>query len=114
MQGIRVPEPPELQEEYPDKNPAELINLQREIYGCKFDWKTGSVIVSYKEAQLDVTSEAMEIVANTASKNKVDLLGFDDKGFDFPYLKTIIIKNVIKRKSRIKVKNIKRMHKQTN
>ena len=90
-----MPEPPELQEEYPDKNPAELINLQREIYGCKFDWKTGSVIVSYKDAQFDVTSEAMEIVANTASKNKVDLLGFDDKGFDFNTACHVAIKNII-------------------
>ncbi len=41
------------------------------------------MIVSYEEHEFDVSVEAKEIVANNISNKMVDLLGFDDKGFDF-------------------------------
>jgi hypothetical protein len=83
LQGIRVPEPRELAFQYPRAHPGELINIQRELYGCQFDWATGTLIVRYKDIQFDVSVEAKEIVANNISNKMVDLLGFDDKGFDF-------------------------------
>jgi len=95
LQGVKIPDPPELKQIYPDKNPVELIEIQREIYGCKFDWKMGSIIVVYKDAQFDVSLEAKEIVANTTSDKLVDLLGFDDKGFDFNTACNTAIKKII-------------------
>ncbi|MFX1298176.1 MAG: hypothetical protein ACFFD2_25400, partial [Promethearchaeota archaeon] len=56
LQGIRVPEPPELKIVYPNKNPADLINIQREIYGCKFNWETGALIVCYGDENFDITT----------------------------------------------------------
>ena len=95
VQGIRVPEPPELKEVYPDKNPAELIDMQRELYGCKFDWDTGSVIVNYKDEQFDVSEAAKEIVAVTANRDKIACCGFDDRGFDFNRACNIAVKAII-------------------
>ena len=83
LQGIKVIEPPELKPFYPDKNMAELIDIQRELYGCKFNWKTGELIVKYAEKFFDISSEAKELIANNVSDQMVDLLGFDDRGFDF-------------------------------
>lgn len=83
LQGIRVPEPPELAFAYPDKHPGELINIQREFYGCQFDWDTGTLIVGYKDDQFDVSVEAKDIIAKNVSNRLEDVLGFDDKGFDF-------------------------------
>jgi hypothetical protein len=83
LEGVRVPEPPELKPLYPDKDPAELINLQRELYGCQFDWDTGSVIVKYHDSVFDISTEAKKITIQYASKHLADLLGFDDNGFDF-------------------------------
>lgn len=82
-QGIRVPGPPELKSIYPNKNPAELINIQRALYGCKFDWATGALIVSYGEKNFDITSEVQEIIANTVDGRITDYIAFDTRGFDF-------------------------------
>jgi hypothetical protein len=83
LQSIRVPEPRELAPQYPHAQPAELINIQRELYGCQFDWRTGTLIVRYKDQKFDVSVEAKEIVADNVSNKMADLIGFDDKGFDF-------------------------------
>lgn len=83
IQGIRVPEPRELTPQYPGALPAELINIHRELYGCQFDWRSGTLIVRYKEQKFDVSGEAKAIVADNISSKMADLIGFDDKGFDF-------------------------------
>ncbi|NVM31498.1 MAG: hypothetical protein HWN65_21850 [Candidatus Helarchaeota archaeon] len=83
LQGVRVPDPPELKERFPDKNPAQLIDIQREIYGCKFNWETGSLIVCYKDDLFEITSEAKEIVAANVTSDLAACCGFDDRGFDF-------------------------------
>jgi len=41
------------------------------------------VIVRFKDNRFDVSAEAKEIVANNISNKLADLIGFDDKGFDF-------------------------------
>ncbi len=82
-QGIRVPDPPELRSIYPNKNPAELINIQRELYGCKFNWYTGALVVSYGESDFDITVEAHEIVANNVDGKITNYIAFDTRGFDF-------------------------------
>jgi hypothetical protein len=83
FQGVRIPDPPELKEFYPDKNPAELINIQRELYGCQFDWETGELIVKYDENLFDISVEASKIIAENVSGNVVDCFSFDDNGFNF-------------------------------
>jgi len=83
LQGIDIPEPPELKSLYPDKSPAELINLHRDLYGCKFNWKTGMLIVKYGKNQFDISIEAKEIIINNVSDKLSDCIGFDDRGFDF-------------------------------
>ena len=95
LQGIRIPEPPELKAVYPDKHPGELIDIQRELYGCKFDWKTGAVIVSYGDDIYDVSSEAKAIIAENVSNKLVDLLGFDDKGFNFNNACNLAVDSII-------------------
>lgn len=83
LQGVRIPDPPELKESFPDKSPAQLIDLQREMFGCKFNWETGSLIVCYKDDQFEISSEAKEIVAANVTSNRAACCGFDDRGFDF-------------------------------
>ena len=96
LQGIRVPEPRELAPQYPQANsPSELINIHRELYGCQFDWATGTLIVRYKDQKFDVSVEAKEIVANNISNKMADLIGFDDKGFDFNSACNIAIGKII-------------------
>lgn len=95
LQGVRIPDPIELKDSFPDKNPAELIDIQREIYGCKFNWKTGSLVVCYKDDQFEISSEAKEIIAKTVSNNIVDLLGFDTRGFDFNRACSEAVENII-------------------
>ncbi|MFX1295525.1 MAG: hypothetical protein ACFFD2_11840 [Promethearchaeota archaeon] len=95
LQGIRVPDPPELKMFYPDKEPAELINIHREIYGCKFNWKTGDLIVSYRNNQFNISLEAKKIIANNVSNKLVDLLSFDDNAFDFNSACDKAVKNII-------------------
>lgn len=95
LQGVRVPEPPELKEQFPDKNPAELINLHREIYGCKFDWKTGALVVSYQESQFEVTAEAEKIVSRTINPDIIACCSFDDRGFDFNTACNEAVKDII-------------------
>ncbi|MHA1278105.1 MAG: hypothetical protein ACTSQI_12425 [Candidatus Helarchaeota archaeon] len=82
-QGIRVPDPPELKSLYPNKTPTELINIQRELYGCKFNWNTGALVVSYGENNFDITLEAQEIVAKNVDGKITTYIAFDTHGFDF-------------------------------
>ncbi|MHA1264111.1 MAG: hypothetical protein ACTSRS_02650 [Candidatus Helarchaeota archaeon] len=83
LQGIRIPEPPELRVRFPDKSPAELIDLHRDLYGCRFDWATGSLIVCYKDDRFEITTEAKKIVATTINPDRIACCSFDDRGFNF-------------------------------
>ncbi len=95
LQGVRIPDPPELKEQYPDKNPAELINIQHELYGCKLNWETGTLIVVYKDNQYDISSEAQKIVAATANDDMLAICSFDDRSFDFNTACNEAVKNII-------------------
>ncbi|NVM54094.1 MAG: hypothetical protein HWN66_10375 [Candidatus Helarchaeota archaeon] len=95
LQGVRIPDPPELKKRFPKKNAAELINLHREMYGCKFNWKTGSLIVVYKDDQFEISSEVKEIVANNIKADFIACCGFDYRGFDFKKASSTATKKII-------------------
>lgn len=95
LQGVRIPDPPELKDVYPDKDPAELINIQHELYGCKLDWNTGTLIVVYKDNQYDISSEAQNIVATTANDDMLAICSFDDRSFDFNTACSEAVKKII-------------------
>lgn len=95
LQGVHIPDPPDLKEAYPDKNPAELIDIQRELYGCKLNWKTGSLIVVYENSQYDISVEAQKIVAATANDDMLACCSFDDRSFDFNTACNEAIKKII-------------------